>query len=438
MRLLHVKDDGEFSLVEFFSNSIPLYAILSHTWGADDDEVSFKNIVKGRGKGKAGYDKLAFCAKQTASAGLRYFWIDTCCIDKSSSAELTEAINSMFRWYQNAARCYVYLADVSVGKGPPPQTWKQTFQQSRWFTRGWTLQELLAPKSVEFFSAEGERLGDKYSLIQEIYETTGISIQALQGGSLFQISVDERLSWAEKRETKREEDAAYSLLGLFDVHMPLIYGEGREKAFIRLDREIRRGSEHAMSLSTNRKPLPSQSSSHTGEIRYPLSDYSASTSSQDLAAVEVEKKQAMKAENERVIAIYEAREAAKADNERAMKAERERIIAEFVAREQREEIILQLKVEEEERKRKEKEEWERFLFKQKQKEEDSKAEYQNDNDLDMDMQNYDDMDMRMWWDEALSSTFNPPNSYQKVAVLLIKWANRLEAPEITEEVCSLW
>ncbi|RYP03115.1 hypothetical protein DL765_010598 [Monosporascus sp. GIB2] len=243
MRLLRLEDDGEYSLIEFVGHNIPRYAILSHTWGADDEELTFKDLVGGTGKNKAGYRKIRFCGKQAAHDGLQFFWVDTCCIDKSSSAELSEAINSMFRWYHNAAKCYVYLSDVSVGgsveSDPSSQrTWKPDFQRSRWFTRGWTLQELLAPISVEFFSVEGERLGDRISLLQEIHDTTGISIQALQGCSLSQFSVEERMSWAERRKTKREEDATYSLLGIFDVHMPLIYGEGPKKAFVRLQKEI--------------------------------------------------------------------------------------------------------------------------------------------------------------------------------------------------------
>jgi len=244
MRLLRLEDDGEFSLVEFAGKNVPPYAVLSHTWGADDKEVAFKDLENGAGKSKTGYSKVHFCGKQAAKDGLQFFWVDTCCIDKSSSAELSEAINSMFRWYHYAAKCYVYLSDVSVsgsgGSGLSSQrTWKPAFRHSRWFTRGWTLQELLAPTSVEFFSAEGERLGNKVSLVQEIHDTTGISIQALQGSPLSQFSVNERMSWAERRETKREEDAAYCLLGIFDIHMPLIYGEGREKALIRLQKEIK-------------------------------------------------------------------------------------------------------------------------------------------------------------------------------------------------------
>jgi hypothetical protein len=243
MRLLRLGDDGGFSLVEFVGKDIPRYAVLSHTWGADDQEVTFKDLVDGVGKSKAGYSKIRFCRKQAAEDGLQFFWVDTCCIDKSSSAELSEAINSMFRWYRDAAKCYVYLSDVSisgsVGNGLSSQRiWKLAFQRSRWFTRGWTLQELLAPTSVEFFSVEGERLADRDSMVQEIHEITGISAQALRGKSLSRFSIDERMSWAAARETKREEDAAYSLLGIFNIHMPLLYGEGHKKALIRLRKEI--------------------------------------------------------------------------------------------------------------------------------------------------------------------------------------------------------
>jgi hypothetical protein len=257
MRLLRLEDGGKVSPVEFIDDDIPRYAILSHTWGSDDEEVTYKDLVDGTGTSKAGYTKIRFCGKQAANDSLQYFWVDTCCIDKTSSSELSEAINSMFRWYHNAAKCYVYLPDVSVNssiENPSSlQPWKPIFRLSRWFTRGWTLQELLAPTSVEFFSAEGERLGDKRSLWQEIHEITGISIQALQGSPLSQFDVGERMSWAEKRETKRKEDMAYCMLGIFDIHMPLIYGEGREKAFIRLRKEIECSSrDEAPALSLKR------------------------------------------------------------------------------------------------------------------------------------------------------------------------------------------
>jgi tetratricopeptide (TPR) repeat protein len=232
MRLLHTQEDGKFSLAEYLGEQIPPYAILSHTWGEDHEEVSFKDLTESKGIERTGYKKLQFCGTQAAKDGLEFFWIDTCCIDKSSSAELTEAINSMFRWYSDAAKCYVYLPDISSGN-------EQSLHTSRWFTRGWTLQELLAPATVEFFSAEGNLLGDKVSMMDQICNITRIPAAALQGNlDLDTFTVDERLSWAENRSTKRSEDAAYSLLGLFGVHLSLIYGEGRANAFIRLRREI--------------------------------------------------------------------------------------------------------------------------------------------------------------------------------------------------------
>jgi len=244
MWLLQLDDNGEFSLVEHTdNNNIPRYAVLSHTWGKNSDEVTFQDLMNGRGKDRLGYRKIRFCMERSIKDGLQYSWIDTCCIDKTNSTELQEAINSMFRWYQKAERCYVYLSDVSRDPSDRDELgssrWKPAFRNSRWFTRGWTLQELIAPKSVDFFSKEGQRLGDKQSLEQTLHEITGIAIKALRGGALFRFSIKERMSWVGKRQTKREEDEAYSLLGIFDISMPLIYGEGREKAFNRLEREIR-------------------------------------------------------------------------------------------------------------------------------------------------------------------------------------------------------
>jgi Heterokaryon incompatibility protein (HET) len=250
MRLLKSNDTGEFSLTKYLvsdRDDIPQYAILSHTWGEDTEEVSFKDMMDGTGMRKPGYDKIRFCGEQARRDDLQYFWIDTCCIDKSSSTELQEAINSMFRWYRNAAKCYVYLADVSRpaldADGRPSQlAWETSFRSSRWFTRGWTLQELVAPVLVGFFSKEGEHLGNKRSLERHIHEVTGIPIKALRGSPLYDFSVTERMAWTENRETTRKEDKAYSLLGIFDVHMPLIYGEGREKAFRRLRGKIEKAS----------------------------------------------------------------------------------------------------------------------------------------------------------------------------------------------------
>jgi hypothetical protein len=245
MRLLEINNDGSFGLTKFAANEIPSYAILSHTWDADDQEVTFQDLINGVGSSKKGYKKIKFCGKQAQKDGLRYFWVDSCCIDKSSSAELQEAINTMFRWYSNAARCYVYLSDVSIGDCDQNSqlAWDSAFRASRWFTRGWTLQELLAPVSVEFFSREGKRLGNKKSLERQIHEITGISSQALQGRRLSQFRVDVRFKWAHNRKTSREEDWAYSLLGIFGIFMPLIYGEGRENAVIRLRRVINEASE---------------------------------------------------------------------------------------------------------------------------------------------------------------------------------------------------
>ena len=132
MRLLKLKDDGEFSLIEFVGDNIPRYAILSHTWGADGEEVTFKDLVEGTRKSKAGYEKIWFCGKQAANNGLQYFWMDTCCINKLSSTELSEAINSVFRWYHNATIYYVHLSDISIGGSIENElssqwTWKLAF-----------------------------------------------------------------------------------------------------------------------------------------------------------------------------------------------------------------------------------------------------------------------------------------------------------------------
>lgn len=258
MRLLQATD---FSLVEFVDD-IPPYAILSHTWGADHEEVTFKDIYKGQGKGmtKPGYKKLMFCAERATKDRIDYFWvpmihpllfvtsfancsyqIDTCCIDKSSSAELTEAINSMYKWYKNSTVCYVYLSDVPrrirniEGDGLPVAS----LLGSRWFTRGWTFQELLAPRKLIFFAANGETLGRLEDFADSIAVHCKIPLELFDAHprKFRNYSVEERLKWTTYRQTKREEDAAYYLLGCFDVQMPLIYGEGRTKALVRLRAE---------------------------------------------------------------------------------------------------------------------------------------------------------------------------------------------------------
>jgi len=243
MRLLTIGDNGRFILERFAKDSIPPYAILSHRWSTDEnDEISCQEITEGiSDKRKSGYKKLEFCGAQAKADGLDYFWVDTCCIDKSNHNEESVAIYSMFRWYQKAVKCYVYLADVSVGKRDDQLIYaaKETaLPKSEWFSRGWTLQELLAPETVEFYSRDGIQLGDKSSLEQQITERTGIPIAVLQGRSLSRFSPEEIFSWVKHRHTKKEEDKAYCLLGVFDVSILLNYGEGEKKAFSRLYNEI--------------------------------------------------------------------------------------------------------------------------------------------------------------------------------------------------------
>ncbi|KAK3305078.1 uncharacterized protein B0T15DRAFT_383696, partial [Chaetomium strumarium] len=244
MRLLERNAAGDIRLTKFFTSNVPRYAILSHTWGTEEEEISFQDLMDGIGENKVGYNKIRFCGDQAWRDGLQFFWVDTCCINKPDNTELQEAINSMFRWYRDAAKCYVYLADVSIPSlsADDNSSWEVAFRSSKWFTRGWTLQELIAPSSVEFFSKEGVRLGNRRSLEQDIYDTTGIPVGALRGSPLSQFSVSERMAWIEKRNTTRKEDKAYSLLGIFDIHMPLIYGEGENNAFRRLREEINKAS----------------------------------------------------------------------------------------------------------------------------------------------------------------------------------------------------
>jgi hypothetical protein len=151
----------------------------------------------------------------------------------------------MFRWYRDAVKCYVYLPDVSTiahdNSGEHEQAWHSAFRISRSSTRGWTLQELLAPRYVEFFSKEEKLLGNKNTLEELIHEITDIPIAALQESAMSRFPIDERLRWAAKRNTKKKEDMAYCLLGIFNVFMPLIYGE-EDNAFVRLKEEVDRRS----------------------------------------------------------------------------------------------------------------------------------------------------------------------------------------------------
>ncbi|KAH7087860.1 hypothetical protein FB567DRAFT_355749 [Paraphoma chrysanthemicola] len=249
IRLLKRGTNSDFELASFddHDESLPPYAILSHTWGKD--EVTYDELVSGTGRDKAGFDKIRFCGERAAENGLEHFWVDTCCINKLAPGdELRIAINSMFRWYQRSARCFVYLTDVSVPEEVSdawayPITWREAFRRSRWFTRGWTLQELLAPASVDFFSQERKWLGSKITLEQEIHQASKIPVEALRGNTA-EFSIDERMNWAGARTTTVAEDKAYCLLGLFGVFLPLIPGEGEEYAMFRLKEEIQKRHGH--------------------------------------------------------------------------------------------------------------------------------------------------------------------------------------------------
>lgn len=242
MRLIRINPDGSLSLVHYIDNKpIPPYGILSHTWLLASDEVTFKDMTKGRGVEKKGYAKISFCAERAQQDRLSYFWIDTCCIDKSQGPELSEAITSMYRWYRQAAKCYVYLRDVRCGTAPR-STMERAIRRSRWFKRGWTLQELLAPPIVEFYDEGREFLGDRSSLSNLISECTRIPLSAMTGTNLSEFDIETCFSWMNGRRTTKPEDKVYALLGLVGVVMIPIYGEGYEHAYARLEEELHRCS----------------------------------------------------------------------------------------------------------------------------------------------------------------------------------------------------
>jgi hypothetical protein len=226
-------------LHSFFEN-IPHYVILSHTWG--EGEVAFEDIAQPHAQTMAGYDKIIGCCRLAVGDGFKWAWIDTCCIDKRSSAELSEAINSMYKWYWDAAICYAYLSDVSGGPG-----WKGELETSRWFTRDWTLQELLAPDVVEFYDTQWSFLGTKAKLIDTISGATNIEPKfVLSRETIESASIGTKFSWAAARRTTRAEDMAYCMLGITRVNMPMLYGEG-DRAFYRLQLEIiRQTNDHTI------------------------------------------------------------------------------------------------------------------------------------------------------------------------------------------------
>lgn len=242
MLLLRLKTH---ELVRFDNvRTIPDYAILSHTWG--EGEISFDELNAYNAQeistecihAKQGFQKvLNFC--QTAlTFGFEYGWIDTCCIDKRSSAELDEAIRSMYQWYENAKLCIVFLADVQ------PNASRKEFCQSKWFTRGWTLQELIAPPKVSFFDCAWHKYGPLVhrDILDDVCKTTNIdrailTCESERRNMISSRSIARRMSWASNRETTRKEDEAYCLMGIFNIQMPVMYGEGRH-AFYRLQKAI--------------------------------------------------------------------------------------------------------------------------------------------------------------------------------------------------------
>ncbi|KAI9064953.1 HET-domain-containing protein [Trametes sanguinea] len=281
--IMWLLDTTDYKLHSFPSvETAPEYAALSHRWHPTG-EVTFADIQDlVRARCMTGWSKVENACRTARAKGYAWIWIDTCCIDKSSSADLSEAINSMFALYLNCSICLAYLNDVPAGDHPYlPQS---AFRSSQWFSRGWTLQELLAPShTVLFFSQGWSVLGTRHELALAIQEITGIDrgvlsalpevslsdnplptihlsmhsadvvaifkqsdSEILAGSCVSRLrahSVAKRMSWAARRTTTRPEDRAYSLMGIFDINMPVIYGEGGDRAFRRLQLEIIRQSD---------------------------------------------------------------------------------------------------------------------------------------------------------------------------------------------------
>lgn len=241
-------DTKTFDLQYHTNCPISQYAILSHTW--EDDEVGFQDFKHlSSAREKKGFSKIEWTVLEARRRRLKWAWVDTCCINKDSSAELSEAINSMFQWYKDSAVCFAYLSDLPTAasvaalfpRAPPTrinEVLDGDFRASRWWTRGWTLQELIAPTHVVFYGQGWDRYGSKAGLHAQITSITNISEGILTHESdLNEETIACRMSWAASRETTRVEDTAYCLLGIFGINMPLLYGEG-QKAFIRLQVSI--------------------------------------------------------------------------------------------------------------------------------------------------------------------------------------------------------
>lgn len=251
MRLLHTKT-RRFRDVSA-DVPTPKYAILSHTWGVSNSEVSMKELqslhdadtsskVKTEIKNRAGYDKIIRVCREAQSDGYDYVWIDTCCVADTYSEE-SEAVIGMFTWYRQAQVCYAWLRDVKARKPDDEKdcslVGEKELRKARWFTRGWTVLELVAPQKVEFFDKDWRFLGTRRTLKTLLSGITGIDELVLTGGEkLKDVSVAKRMGWMAGRQTRRAEDVVYSLMGIFNVSMPVLYGEGKKKAFQRLQDEI--------------------------------------------------------------------------------------------------------------------------------------------------------------------------------------------------------
>jgi len=300
MRLLNT---ALLELEYFTTKEKPPYAILSHTWGSE--EVLYDHARHGPAKlrscGRTGLFKVLKSAEIALNDGYNYIWVDTCCIDKSSSAELSEAINSMFAWYRESRVCYAFLEDYTHGSSD------DELSTSRWFTRGWTLQELIAPLDVQFYDASWTRFGNRLEMSFGLSKITGIDVGVLSAtlsmsqpcevmgvhpdnpqsvqacddcrerARLFSAiridahSISTKMSWAAHRKTTRVEDIAYCLMGVFNVNMPLLYGEGSAKAFHRLQEEIIRRSNDQTILVWQCEPYRQDNNIKSGVPYWPPS-----------------------------------------------------------------------------------------------------------------------------------------------------------------------
>ncbi|KAM3437300.1 hypothetical protein MY4824_003841 [Beauveria thailandica] len=238
MRLINVES---LDIEEFFGDNVPKYAILSHTWTSEEVTLQeWSHREEPSISSKSGYQKILSACRLASEHRLKYAWVDTNCIDKSSSAELSEAINSMFNWYRNAQVCFAYLQDVKFK--PATTDFTTSFQSSRWFTRGWTLQELLAPELIYFYDKDWTHMTNKKLCLDALSLITSIPKRVLEcRDEIRAASIAQRMSWLSPRKTTRREDMAYCMFGIFDINLPLLYGEG-DKAFSRLQEELIRSS----------------------------------------------------------------------------------------------------------------------------------------------------------------------------------------------------